>query len=218
MGIALGELQVALQPYPTTPRPGHPLFGTLFDFPPSGRDPFTLMPDQLGLPDAPPYAGLLRWWREEAAQLQAFVDGTYRTLPQQACHNDVSPANVLVEAGRVSAVLDFEFATVAARALDVAMGLRMTMQVWENPEPWEVARRFCRGYARWIRMTEAEVLALPQLLRLRTAIPFLWWLGRSGALSDAARVSRHIDNMQRLVRWLHRQEQRLVDVVMREVT
>lgn len=72
---------------------------------------------------------------------------------------------MLVAAGRVSAVLDFEFATSAARALDVAMGLRMTIRVWENPEPWDEARRFCQGYTRWTTLTEAE--AMPWLMRLR---------------------------------------------------
>ncbi len=32
----------------------------------------------------------------------AFVAGPYRALPRQLCHNDVTPANVLVTAGRVT--------------------------------------------------------------------------------------------------------------------
>ena len=138
-------------------------------------------------------------------------------MPWQLCHNDFSPANVLIDGGRVSGVLDFEFAAPAPRALDVAMGLRMAMQMWENPELWELARRFCRGYARWIRMAEAEVLALPQLLRLRTAIPFLWWLGRMDVPGGVERLPARIENLQRLVRWLDHHEQRLVELVMREV-
>jgi homoserine kinase type II len=135
LGAATGELQAALRHYPTTPRPGRPLFSTLFGFPLPFRSPFILAPNHLGLPDAPPYNSLLRWWREEAAQVKAFVEGPYGALPWQVCHNDVTPTNVLVEAGRVTAVLDFEFAAPAARALDVAMGLRMTMRIWEDPEP-----------------------------------------------------------------------------------
>ena len=49
--------------------------------------------------------------------------------------------------GRVAAVLDFEFACPAPRALDLAMGLRMTMRVWESGDPWPAARRFLESYA-----------------------------------------------------------------------
>src|SRR3989440_12361713 len=44
LGAAAGELQTALRDYPTTPRPGRPLFSTLFGFPLPFRDPFTLRP------------------------------------------------------------------------------------------------------------------------------------------------------------------------------
>ncbi len=218
LGSAIGELQVALLDYPSVPRPGRSLFGGLFDFPPSYLDPFALEPAHLGLPNTSPYADQLRWWCQEAARLREFVDGDYRALPYQICHNDVSPANILVEGGRVSAVLDFEFATYAPRALDVAMGLRMTMQAWDNPEPWAVACRFCQGYKRWMWLSEAEVLALPKLLRLRTAIPFLWWLGRPGARGDAERIGLHVEKLQNLHRWLARYQQRFIELVIREAT
>ena len=149
--------------------------------------------------------------------MQAFVDGPYRALPWQTCHNDITANNVLVDAGRASAVLDFEFATPAARALDVAMGLRTTMQIWENPEPWEVVRRFCRAYTRWMPMVEAEVIALPQLIRLRSAIVVLWWLGRMAAPGDVAAVLRGMQYLQTQVRWLDRYAEQFVDVVQREV-
>jgi len=122
-----------------------------------------------------------------------------------------------VDAGRVSAVLDWEFSTSAARALDVAMGLRMTMRVWENPEPWEAARRFCHGYTRWISLTEAEVRALPTLIRLRSAIPVLWSLGHPPVPGAGDRFLRGIQYLQNYVRWLDRHEEQFVDVVMEAV-
>jgi Ser/Thr protein kinase RdoA (MazF antagonist) len=144
------------------------------------------------------------------------VEGPYRALPWQVCHNDVTPANVLVDAGRVTAVLDFEFAAPAARALDIAMGLRMTMQVWENSEPWEAVRRFCHGYTRWTALTDAEVTARPWLIRLRGAITVLWWIGRTAAVGDAGPIPARIQYMRNFVHWLDRYEQRFVDVVMQE--
>jgi Ser/Thr protein kinase RdoA (MazF antagonist) len=214
LGAATGELLAALQGFSNRPRPGRTLFDALFDFPPPERNPITLTPAQLGLPDQEPFASLLAWWREEAARLQAFVVGPYRALPRQLCHNDLAPANVLVEGVRVSAVLDFEFATPAARALDVAMGLRMTMRVWENDAPWEAARRFCCGYRRWMPLAEAEIAALPWLIRLRSAIPVLWWLGRASALGGAETAVRGMGYLQNCVRWMDANGGQLVEEVL----
>jgi Ser/Thr protein kinase RdoA (MazF antagonist) len=157
---------------------------------------------------------LFGWWRTEAAQLQAFVNGPYRALPWQMCHNDFSPSNVLVAQGRVRAVLDFEFATPAARALDVAMGLRMTMRYWENPAPWTALRRFCRGYTRRLPLTAAELQAIPWLIRLRSAISTLWWLGRTDIRRNPGRVPGCIANQQEFVHWLARYEPQFVAVLM----
>lgn len=216
MGSALGELQAALQAFPLLSRPGRTLFGALFAFPPSRRDPFKLAPERLGLRDATSHQELFGWWRAEATALQTFVAGPYRDLPRQVCHNDVAPANVLIDHGQVSALLDFEFATLAPRALDVAMGLRMVMQAWENPAPWDRVRRYCQGYARWIHMSEAEVLALPELIRLRAAIPVLWWLGRSGAQHELELASSRIAWVRTMKTWLDHNAEQLIDVVMRE--
>jgi len=217
LGDAAGELLTILQQYPPMPRPGRPLFQTLFGFPSASLDPFALNATDLGLPDTPRTDDLCGWWREESGQLRAFVDGPYRALPWQLCHNDVTPANVLVEAGRVSAMLDFEFAAPTARALDIAMGLRMTMRVWQDPEPWDAVSRFCRGYARWLPVTEAEAQVLPWLMRLRGAITVLWWLGCRGRRSDGLIVLDRIEYLRNVVRWLRRYEWEFVDRVMQEV-
>jgi hypothetical protein len=58
--------------------------------------------------------------------------------------------------------------------------------------------------------------ALPRLLHLRGAITALWWIGRAAA-GDPGPVPDRIANLQALVRWLEHAEQRLVDLVMREV-
>jgi homoserine kinase type II len=214
LGAAIGELQAALQHYPLHPRPGRPLFNALFDFPRPAYDPLTQTPAHLGLPADPHHDTLLGWWREEAAQLHAFVNGPYRELPQLMCHNDVTPNNVLAEDGRVTAVLDFEFATPAARALEFVAGMRMILRHWEPGDPLALLPPFCRGYARWMTLTEAEVAALPELLRLRGAITVLWWLGYA-APGDTAPILSSIGNLQRLVRWLDKEKARLVDTTSR---
>lgn len=213
LGAATGEIQAALRHHPATPRPGRPLCGALFRFPLPQRDPLTLTPDDLGLPNSAPHDALLGWWREEAARLRAFADGPYRELPRQLCHNDVTPNNVLAEAGCTTAVLDFEFATVAARALDFATGLRQLIRHWEPGNAWAMVRPFCHGYARWMTLTPAEIAALPHLLRLRGAITALWWLGNEPQDAAASPVPASIANLRRLAHWLDRNGAALVAMV-----
>jgi homoserine kinase type II len=212
-GEALGELQTALAHVPITSRPGRPLFERLFDFP--AIDVCALTAADLGLTPDPALDDLLAWWRAEASTLKTFAETRYRSLPWQICHNDVTPNNVLIEDQRVSAVLDFEFMSPAARALDVAMALRTTMRIWETPEPWPVVEQFLAGYSRSIRLTEDEIMALPLLLRLRAALPIVWWVGRQQGLD---RVPSLIENLRTLVNWLNRYEEPFLDCVRRSIT
>ena len=206
LGSALGELHTAIRRYPALPRPGRALFQLFFQFPQSNIDPLTLAPKDLGLAPASPAAPLLRWWREEAGMLQRFLQTQYPLLPQHICHNDYAAPNILLHNDRVSAILDFEFAAPAARALDVAMALRMCMQIEaENPEPWEVTRCFRQAYAQWIRLTDPEIRALPLLIRLRTALPLAWALRRPVPVG-AENILLALGRMQRTARWLARHE------------
>lgn len=214
LGVALGALHVALAALPSTPRPGRALFQEFFRFPPPERDPLRLTPPWLG-PDNTAEAHELRaWWRGEAEQLAAFVDGPYRHLPHQLCHNDPAPYNVLTAGGTVTAFIDFEFACPAPRGLDVAMALRMTMRVWEQDDPWPSAEAFCRGYRRSAHLSAAEAAQLPTLIRLRSAMGILWALGR-GVPVNSQRLLEHVGYLRNTVTWLDQHGARLADLATR---
>jgi Ser/Thr protein kinase RdoA (MazF antagonist) len=202
LGAALAALHHTLAGIQPTQRPGKPLFSALFSYPSSRYPPTRLTPAHLGLAGDPDADALLAWWRAEVAALVAFLLDDYRTLPQQLCHNDPAPANVLVGAGGVAALLDFEFACPAARALDLAMALRMTMRVWENADPWPAARAVLDAYTARIPLTSDEAAALPLLIRLRSAIPVLWKLGRMQGPGDVQQVLRGITFLRNATTWL----------------
>lgn len=209
-GSSLGELHLALATLPVESRPGRPLFERLFDFPAPSLNVMALTPQSLGIKDEPALRDLLDWWQEEAQALAAFAGGPYRSLPWQICHNDFTPNNVLVDQGRVSAVLDFEFTSPAARALDIAMALRMTMRIWDNPTPWFLVEAFFAGYRRWVHLTQAEIEGLPWLLRLRSSMSILWWVGRQ---QNLARVPSLIENQRTMVQWLSQYEEQFLEHV-----
>jgi Ser/Thr protein kinase RdoA (MazF antagonist) len=205
LGAATGELQVAMARHAPTDRPGRPLYAELFEFCRPQLDALTLRPEHVGL-DAAEHDAIFGWLREEAAKLQPFVDGPYRRLPTQLCHNDVTQNNVLVDVlpggGVVTAVLDFEYVTTVPRALDFITGLRMAMPYWQNPEPWAEARAYCQGFARWVTLTEPEIAAIPDLLRLRSAITALWWIGRAGATGTVGPLVNRLERAKEIWDWL----------------
>jgi homoserine kinase type II len=175
--------------------------------------PYELIPSALGLPNSPEIADLLAWWRDELAQLRAWLGENYDNLPFQVIHGDVGPSNTLVQDGRLTGILDFDFALPDARAIDVASGLMFTMRHWENPDPWPMAAAFCQGYRQWIMPTSAEVDATPWLIRLRNAVSTLWWLGRGLADGDVTRALTRIQGMQAFVQWLEPNEAKVIETV-----
>lgn len=218
LGEALGALHVALADLPLTPRPGRALFQAFVAFPPPARDPRRLTPAAIGAPDTAANCALLAWLRATSERLADFVVGPYQALPQQLCHNDIAPYNVLTAGGRVTALLDFEFAGPAPRGLDLAMALRMTMRAWVNPDPWPTARALLAGYAAGGgRLSADEAALLPELFLLRSAMGVFWALGRARPL-DQARLLEHIGFLRNTARWLDQHGSRLVDLTAECVT
>lgn len=131
-GAALGELHGALADCPATMWPDLPAYGDLDRIHPAIPVPEALTPLGLGLSRDPAPDRALAWWREHLIGLRAFIAGPYRALPRQMIHGDFALGNVLWHEGRLAAVLDFEFASADARALDLASGLEFALRPWDG--------------------------------------------------------------------------------------
>jgi homoserine kinase type II len=141
------------------------------------------VPDPLALPDELADSDAQRQRLHDLfATVIAAIPTLYGTLPQQIIHNDSSIGNYLVADGRATGVLDFEFAARDLRALDFVVGLyfiALNQALQQGAVAWERVEAFCRGYGDWIHLTEAEVAALPTLLRLRSLVGLIHWTGRA---------------------------------------
>lgn len=130
----------------------------------------------------------------------------YTTLPRQIVHCDYDPSNILVNEGRLVAVLDFEFAAIDLRALDLAVALSWwpIKQLGTGAE-WPIIEAFGRAYCQIAPLTSAERLALPDLLRLRALASLMHRIARyrQGLASETEVLGR--------VRHLLQREQWLVD-------
>lgn len=106
--------------------------------------------------------------------LQAIVDAELdhldrewpADLPKHVIHADLFPDNVLMLGDRVTGLIDFYFAASDFRAYDVAV----THASWTFSDDGSRcdparARALMQGYAQEIRLTDAEVAALPLFAR-----------------------------------------------------
>lgn len=206
VGAALGELHCALAEYPPEPRPHVHGYGDLRHVHPAIPDPLALTPAELGLPATPELVDLLARWRADMAELDEFTRRVYVHLPRQLTHGDYVPANTLFHAGRLTAILDFDLAQPDARAIDIASGLEFSLRIWERRDPLPFGAAFWQGYTRWVTPTNAEIAAIPGLIRLRDAVSAIWWLGRGLVAGDVSGGVRRLRDMQVTKEWMRQND------------
>jgi Ser/Thr protein kinase RdoA (MazF antagonist) len=206
-GAALGELDVALARLPDT-RPGRGImYGDLDRIHPLVPDPFCL-PDEL-----PAAAEDAAWLRRLVDKVAGEAPSLYASLPRQIIHSDFGTGNVLMAAGRITAVLDFEFAAADVRAMDCAVGL-LHSAIADVPAEclWQNVDAFGLAYASRLRLLPAEARALPALLRLRRIVSLIHRAGRwrQGLASDEE-VRDNLRDTLALDGWLRAEETHLVE-------
>lgn len=157
-----------------------------------------------------------------------------RELPHQLVHGDLNASNLLGTAERVTAVLDFEFCTRDARAMEIAVlvsgyvdeaskpsnGDELDAREDAGSEPGgdeiepslRLAEEALRSFGANRKLTPAEADAVPLLVRLRKLDVFLhflsrYWDGVDGADVLAAQLrsaERGLARLDRVADRLHR--------------
>ncbi len=176
-GSTLALLDVALATLPEIQPPEGfqplPPFGELADWHP-------LVPDPLAAIELLPIER--DWARQIRANLSRVIemnDVLYTQLPQQLLHRDYDPANILMHDRQVTAVLDFEFAGTDIRALDICVALSWwPVNLLGTGKEWDIIDALGKAYLSHFPLSEAELLAIPDLWRLRDATSLVHRMGR----------------------------------------
>lgn len=137
----------------------------------------------------------------------------YETLPRQVLHNDYVPQNVLMLGIRVSAVLDFEFAAVEVRPMDLAVGLGVwSYRAWGTSRQWRLVDAFGSGYLKEYPLTTTEREALPVLMQLRPVVGLIFHMGRhlDGHLAEE-KLLPWVEYVFQVQRWLGQYGSKLVE-------
>lgn len=99
-------------------------------------------------------------------------------LPHQLVHGDLNASNLLVQSTNpsvVTALLDFEFCTFDVRVMEPAVILSGLLG---HAEEKLMIRNFFRGFSRSVRLSPAEINAIPVLMLLRKIDVFLHFVTR----------------------------------------
>lgn len=211
-GAVLGELGAAMARLELPPAlAGEPAPETLLDDVHPAVPDFRALPDHLSL-DVDRRTRLARLLTAVAEE----APGLYQSMPRQWIHADFGAANLLIDAGMITGVLDFEFAHVDLRAVDPAWALNFFAFDAEKRADLTLLDAFGRGYARRISLSETERRALPSLIRLCRTVVVVHWCGRH--LEGSAPREMALGNIDALLKqdtWLGEQGDRVVECALR---
>jgi homoserine kinase type II len=160
LDLAFGRLDLPVRS-PATIRDVHPLV----------PDPFEAI-DELDLGDR---AGQVRALID---QVDSTHDAIAGSLPRQIVHGDFAFINVLVDDGKVTGMLDFEFAGADLRAADLACAMYITTVRGGDEGRWRLLEALAAGYRRSLPLDPIEAAAIPDLMRRRSAFGLIHWIGR----------------------------------------
>jgi len=128
-------------------------------------------------------------------------EGAYQSLPSQLIHGDLHYDNVLVEDGKVTALLDFEFAAFDWRAMELAICL--SKYAGEEPNAMPYFDDFVDGYAETGVLTKVEAQAIPDLINLRILSNIVYFVGRAISGEDSiSSLTTRIKNYEKRVNWV----------------
>ena len=98
------------------------------------------------------------------------VPDLYARLPQQLLHLDYDPANIFMADRQVTAIFDFEFAGIDLRVMELCVALSWwPVNLMGTGKEWEIIDAFATAYVAGFPLSEEELLAIPEVLRLRDA-------------------------------------------------
>lgn len=142
------------------------------------RDVHPLVPDPFEAIDALDLGPRATRMRDLVEQVDATHDAIAGSLPRQIVHGDFAFINVLVEDGRVTGLLDFEFAGPDLRAADLACAMYITTVRGGAGQRWKLLEALTAGYRRLLPLDPLEAAAVPDLMRRRSVFGLIHWIGR----------------------------------------
>jgi homoserine kinase type II len=150
-----------------------------------------------------------------AARADAWHRSAAAHLPIQVVHGDIGASNVLVDgdSGQLTGVLDFEIAGADYRVQDLVAAL-LLCGAREGPGWPARAAALMRGVVSAVRLDQAEICAVPELVIARSVGSALWRASRwRRGLSGLNDVADRLDELATTVTFVCESGDELRDVL-----
>lgn len=141
-------------------------------------------------------------------------------LPHQLVHGDLNASNVLSnEQGRISAILDFEFATWDLRVMELAVPMSDLLTQDQDEEwMWLALEAMIQGFRESVTLQPNEREAIPQLILLRSLDVVMHFLSRMFEGTDEPAVAvQQIQKLKERVDWMALHEGRLRELLVQAI-
>ncbi|RAP78255.1 phosphotransferase [Paenibacillus montanisoli] len=139
-------------------------------------------------------------------------------LPQQWIHGDIVFTNAVANEELISGLLDFEFCTVDARAMELAV----VLAEFPSEASGEAIRHielFCKGFGEWAKLNQREQEQLPALIKLRMIDVWLHFAGRLQSGLDPEQVwLDQTDRVSFVCRWVEDHADAISEIFRRNLT
>lgn len=135
-------------------------------------------------------------------------------IPHQIVHGDINASNVLEnEHGEIYAILDFEFATLDARVMELAVPLS-DMIGSEEEAIWEQCSALVSGFTSIINLSKEERALIPTLILLRRLDVVMHFMSRwKMGIDPVSIVKRQIHELYARLKWMDKHEGRLLKIL-----
>ncbi|MFD2613095.1 phosphotransferase [Paenibacillus gansuensis] len=188
MGKAAGQLVEALSRVKSSVPSSYLPYYEIYDVHPLlTRDK---LPGAAALPQVPEVASDTAYLLDEIQRLEESIPGL-KSLPVQIVHSDLVFSNALIYGDYVT-ILDFEFATLELRAMELAVLVSELIreEVSNDVQRSRIMLLF-QGYSSSHQLEDREIVALAALVKLRFLVVYVHFLGRYLEGLDGADVLVH---------------------------
>lgn len=133
-------------------------------------------------------------------------------LPKQLIHGDLHFDNILCNDVGVTAVLDFEFVAFDWRPMELAICLS---KYASEADAMSYFNDFIHGYATVAKLTQDEIMSLPDLMLLRILNNVVYFVSRENAGEDSTKsLLDRSDVYCKRMNWIHDNKDEIINMLL----
>jgi homoserine kinase type II len=154
----------------------------------------------------------ISYFQTELEGLKERIPDLIGKLPNQIIHGDLMLSNILIHREKIAGILDFEFVSSDFRMSELAITISQFIRNTANDDQLlKDVNDLVKGYRQFIAVTNDEINALPDLIKIRMTTLVLHFLSRYfNNLNDLKIVENQLIRFNYVVKWVDKNRAQLL--------